>query len=206
MTTTLLDHADVRLHVLEPFPTEFDAMAAEDGVPPEIAAALQESFQNGVVEGRRQVEAETLSLVQALRAGAEQLRAAKASLHESVVSDVVQLSLSIAQQVVMAELKTQPEAIGSIVQKLLDAAEGRKVTEVRLNPSDAACLQRLPVGAALQQAEIAVTPSEEIKPGGCVLETGFGRLDARLETRLEEISAVLLGARRDDLQDMEESQ
>ena len=35
--------------------------------------------------------------------------------------------------------------------------------------------------------------SPEIKPGGVILETGFGKLDARLETRLDELTAALLG-------------
>jgi flagellar biosynthesis/type III secretory pathway protein FliH len=40
--------------------------------------------------------------------------------------------------------------------------------------------------------------SPEIKPGGVILETGFGKLDARLETRLDEMTAALLGNQKSE--------
>jgi len=114
------------------------------------------------------------------------------SLREAMKHDVLRLILAIARQVVMSELKSHPEAIGEIVRKLLDEAEGRKVFSVHLHPDDVKRIAASPLAHLLEEAEIAVHPSEEITPGGCILETAFGRLDARLETRIQELAGSLL--------------
>ena len=97
----------------------------------------------------------------------------------------------------MGEMKTNPGAVAEIVSALLAEAEGRKVFAVRLHPDDLERLKQSP-GAVerLEKAKIALQASPEIKPGGVILETGFGKLDARLETRLDEMTAALLGNQR----------
>jgi flagellar biosynthesis/type III secretory pathway protein FliH len=94
----------------------------------------------------------------------------------------------------MGEMKTNPGVVGEIVSALLSEAEGRKVFAVRLHPDDVERLKQSP-GAMerLEKAKIALHAAPEIKPGGVILETGFGKLDARLETRLDEMAAALLG-------------
>jgi flagellar biosynthesis/type III secretory pathway protein FliH len=100
----------------------------------------------------------------------------------------------------MGEMKTNPALVGEIVSALLDEAEGRKVFAVRLHPDDIERLKQSP-GAVerLEKAKIALQSSPEIKPGGVILETGFGKLDARLETRLDEMTAALLGNQKSEL-------
>lgn len=110
--------------------------------------------------------------------------------------DLLRLSLAIARQVVMAEMKTNPRALGKIVARLLDEAEDRKVVAVRLHPEDAERFNRSAAAETLANAGITVQSSPEVGPGGVILETGFGKLDARLETRLDEIAAALLGDSR----------
>jgi flagellar assembly protein FliH len=179
----------VRTHVLVPL--GLDA-AGEDA---ELRAACEAAFERGAAHGRREAE-------EGLRTAADALRSALAATEregretaERRRRELLQLSLVIARQVVMAELKTRPELIECVVVRLMEEAGERGVSALRLNPQDAALLKGSPAGAALEKSGIVLRAHDDIEPGGCVAETRFGLLDARVSTRLEELAAALTGER-----------
>jgi len=189
-------HADAQRHIFEPFaelPGDCAATGAQDQRDEELAA-----YRRGVEEGRRQAEQVVGDLIRALKEAARLLEAERRNALHALQHEALRLSLAIARKVVMAELKTNPDAISEIVRRLVSEAEGRRVTRILLHPDDAAHLSTSQVAEMLREADIRVEPSDEISPGGCAIETAFGRLDASLETRLEEIAAALLPPETDD--------
>ncbi len=187
-------------HVLEPFASSLDCSgegAGEGGGE----RVRQEAYQKGVQDGLRQAEQGKMFLAaNALARAVEQLQAEfSPAAAQKRRAEILELSLAIARRVVMSEMKTNPGLVGEIVSALLAEAEGRKVFAVRLHPDDIERLKQSP-GAVerLEKAKIALQSSPEIKPGGVILETGFGKLDARLETRLDEMTAALLGNQKSE--------
>jgi len=201
MTLSPICSAEVetRAHVLAPLPSEEcsqDGAASRDPATRDAASEnplRHEAYQKGAEDARRQAEQETLHAAEAFAKAAEQLRSLERGFAEQIQRDILRLSLAIARQVVMAEMKTNPDALGEVIARLLDDAEDRKVIAVRLHPEDAGRFNRSAAAQALGKAGITVQPSPDVGPGGVVLETGFGKLDARIETRLDEIAAALLG-------------
>lgn len=190
--SNVVEHeSEVRPHILEPF-LSFEEV--EDPAEAATSRLLQEAFERGAAEGRKAAEAELSSAVQAMAAGARELSAYRNAAQEQMERDVVMLSLAIARRVVMHEISTRPEVIVEIVRQLTEEAEDHKVSAVRLNPADLERVRASQAAATLQESGVALQPSEEVREGGCILETGFGRLDARMETRLEEITSALLGS------------
>jgi flagellar biosynthesis/type III secretory pathway protein FliH len=182
--------SEVRPHVLEPFlllTEDCDSDASES------ERLLQEMHERGRAEGRREAESALRTAAEALSASVHTLNSQVRSAREEMERDIVKLSLAVARRVVMHELATRPETILQIAHALLEEAEDRNVSAMRLNPADLERLRQSGASAALEQAGIALHGSEEIRAGGCVLETDFGRLDARVETRLDEIAGALLG-------------
>lgn len=187
--------SEVVCHVLEPLGSLLDFSGEEPGESGS-ERIRREAYQKGLEDGLRQAEqAKTLRAANALARAVEQLQAEFSPAAEQTRrAEILELSLAIARRVVMGEMKTNPGVIAEMVNGLLAEAEGRKVFAVRLHPDDLERLKQSP-GAVerLEKAKIALQASPEIKPGGVVLETGFGKLDARLETRLDEMTAALLG-------------
>jgi len=159
----------------------------------ELEQLQQQAYAAGMQAGKEESVTEFASLAQALVSAAQNFQSELASIRESMQHETIGLSMAIARQVVMRELSTQPDAIGDILRQLLGDAEGRNVLAVRLHPEDAARLAALPMAEILTQAEIQIRHDADLTPGGCIVETGFGKLDARVETRLAEMAAVLLG-------------
>jgi flagellar biosynthesis/type III secretory pathway protein FliH len=184
-------NSEVTAHVLEPFDCALDASDESAG-----EKMLHDAYQKGLADGLRQAEqGKTFQAADALACAVEQLQAEFSPAAEQARrAEILELSLAIARRVVMGEMKTNPGVVGEVVSALLSEAEGRKVFAVRLHPDDVERLKQSP-GAMerLEKAKIALHAAPEIKPGGVILETGFGKLDARLETRLDELAAVLLG-------------
>jgi len=194
---------DVRAHVFEPL-----AGARGGGTPgapgagetrsenAERTAVLreqEEAFARGMEAGKEAAQEELTRVAEVLAAAAAQFKREFTDLHERLKCQMLELSVAVARRVVMSELRTRPELIGEIVQRLMDEAEGRRILALCLHPEDAKRLADLPAGRALRQAEISVREDDSITPGGCEVETGFGRLDARVETRLAEVADGLLG-------------
>jgi flagellar biosynthesis/type III secretory pathway protein FliH len=192
--------SEVVCHVLEPLPASLDYSgegAGESG----REKIWREGYQKGLEDGLRQAEqGKTFQAANALARAVEELQAEFSPAAEQTRrTEILELSLAIARRVVMGEMKTNPGMVGEIVSALLAEAEGRRVFAVRLHPDDIERLKQSP-GAVerLEKAKIALQSSPEIKPGGVILETGFGKLDARLETRLDEMTAALLGNQKSE--------
>jgi flagellar biosynthesis/type III secretory pathway protein FliH len=192
--------SEVICHVLEPLPSSLDYPgegAGESG----SEKIGREAYQKGLEDGLRQAQqGKTLQAANALARAVEELRAQFSPAAEQTRrAEILQLSLAIARRVVMGEMKTNPAMVGELVSALLAEAEGRRVFAVRLHPDDLERLKQSP-GAVerIEKAKIALQASPEIKPGGVILETGFGKLDARLETRLDEMTAALLGNQKSE--------
>lgn len=199
MTTSRIYPADcdARDHVFESFSAVLlpgEQTTAEPATTRNtLDKAREEAFEKGVIAGTETAQQELTRVAEVLVAAAGELKIEYGNTCDRLKRQMLELSMAIARQVVMCELQTQPEVIGEIVNQILDNTENRKAIALRVHPDDAKRMAQLPAGHTLEQAEITIREDDAITPGGCIMETGFGKLDARVETRLTEIAASLLG-------------
>jgi len=107
----------------------------------------------------------------------------------------VKLSASIAQRVLRHELAQLPEVSVALIQEALQLAAGQPQIQLRLNPCDLEQLQTCgdeALGRLAGVGDARLVPDEAIAPGGCIVETRHGVIDARLETQLDRIASELL--------------
>lgn len=113
-----------------------------------------------------------------------------------VEQQLVNLSLSIARQLIRRELKTDPAQVIAIIREtvgLLPVAA--RDVRVHLHPEDAAVVrERLATPAADRAWTIIEDPV--MTRGGCRVTTDTAQIDARLETRIGTVISALLGDER----------
>ena len=107
----------------------------------------------------------------------------------------VSLAAAIAEKIVRHELSRQPGLSVAMIREALQLAAGQPHLKLHLHPQDLTLLQTcghdaLGQLAAVGQAEFI--GDESITPGGCVIETRHGVIDARLETQVSRITQELL--------------
>lgn len=106
---------------------------------------------------------------------------------------LIQLALDAAQKVV-AGMPITAEMIEAVVIEAVRQVEGTAEITVRLHPDDFKLL-RLHHSSVLtglpESGPLHFTSSSEVTRGGCLVQTRFGVIDARRETKLEQIQQTL---------------
>ncbi len=106
----------------------------------------------------------------------------------------VRLSVAIAEKLIRHRLTVQPELATKMIFEALQLAAGNAHIELRLNPRDLELLgdhgQQV-VRSLSSGSDVNLVPDDSIDPGGCLIETQDGRIDAQLDAMLERIASEL---------------
>jgi len=131
-------------------------------------------------------------LVQAMLSGFAQQRR---ELLVELQPYVVRIAVEVARRIVRRELSADPGLVTRTVESALEQMMSASEITVRVHPLDAQLLRSTisEIVTAPDQAEaIDILPDGAIEPGGCVVESDRGIVDARLRTQFEEMQARLL--------------
>ncbi len=157
--------------------------------PPDLEAIRRRSFAEGLAQGRdqgrREAASELESKLTAVESVVGSLFGYKRRLREEAEREVVDLAFAVARRVIRREISIDPTTAVGIVRACLDQCAESEVERILVSPQDFAVV-REQVGDAGE-----VVASDDVPAGGAVFETKQGRLDARIETQLEEIATGL---------------
>jgi flagellar assembly protein FliH len=165
--------------------------------------AYEEAFAQGREAGLAAARAESQKAVDQLKTQVAKLEKVLTTLdqplkemNEQVEQQLMTLALTIARQLVRRELKTDPAQVIAIIREtvsLLPAAA--RDVRVHLHPEDAAVVrERLAAPTADRAWTIIEDPV--MTRGGCKVTTDTALIDARVETRLNEVISAMLGDER----------
>jgi len=153
----------------------------------------QAAYQRGQLDGERAL---TRQLLQQQGETGELQNGVLQSLTRAIPQVVretenalIQLALDAAQKFV-AGLPITADMIESVVAEAVRQVEGSAEITVQLHPEDFKLL-RLHQSAVLtglpESGPLHFTGSSEVTRGGCLVQTRFGVIDARRETKLEQL-------------------
>tara|TARA_R110002072_G_scaffold302710_2_gene487850 strand:+ start:478044 stop:478736 length:693 start_codon:yes stop_codon:yes gene_type:complete len=109
--------------------------------------------------------------------------------------ELVDLSTGIAEKLIRRTFEATPEAMIRVVQEAVQLAVGKTSLELRLNPRDLEALGdrvRVAVRESARGIEVKLLGDDKVSPGGCIVVTEHGEIDAQIETLLTRISDELL--------------
>ena len=155
----------------------------------------QASFERGRVEGERSLSEQLMrqraELIQLQNGVLESLRQVVPQVKEDCQALLVNLALEVAKKLV-ADLPVSVEMVEAAVREALAHAEESPEFNVFLHPEDLTLLEQ--VNSSLKQIKggIHFHSSNEVTRGGCLVQTSFGVLDARRETKFESLKKSLL--------------
>ena len=115
-------------------------------------------------------------------------------LAKSWEETMLRLSIRVAEKIIGEEIRLRPEAIVGIVRQALKGARPGKRLTIQVNPAEA---QQVRDRADTLQghgfsSEIEIVAAASVPPGGCVIESELGIIDARLETQLKCLEDALV--------------
>ncbi|MFT4034772.1 MAG: FliH/SctL family protein [Patulibacter sp.] len=197
MTTFELPSLQPATPFVAPSPADEQAM---------LEARMQAGHAEGLALGRQQgadeARAELAGVIAAFERAAAELVARRDALCEVVEPAAISLALASAEQIVGAALAVNPELVLETTRGALRRLVDRDHLTILCNPDD---LERFREHAPALAEELGgigvleIQAERRIATGGVIVQTPDGDVDARLDTRLTRLGAVV----RDALQQLD---
>ncbi len=108
--------------------------------------------------------------------------------------EMVDLALKIAAKIIGRDLEREPVLIAEIAATAIEVARASKAMVLRVHPKDGALLREARpklmelIGRTI---ELSIRDDADIEPGGCVIQTEFGTIDAQIKTQFMMLRNVL---------------
>ncbi len=188
---------------------EARALGHKEGYAKGLEEGRQAGREQAFAEASAAFAAQQATLVEALNRALAEFDEKKRRFLLAARTDAVELALAIGRRVVK-RLADVPGETGAIAAE--NAAEALSLITpqsdavLRVNPADLATMEAFAQGlaeAVRERRHVRLMADASVPPGGCIVTTAEGRVDATLETQLDRIAELLVGprtesARRDE--------
>lgn len=157
--------------------------------------AKQDGFRQGHDEGYSAGESEIGRLVERLRKMVEALMLRREEILKETEQQIVELVILMTRKVVKIISETQKTAIMSNVLAALKKVKSRGNVILHVNLEDLK-LATANADEFIKRVEniqgITVVEDSTVEKGGCVVETDFGAVDARISSQLSELEEKIM--------------
>jgi flagellar assembly protein FliH len=158
----------------------------------------QEGYKDGKSKAIKEMDQTRRTILDEARVTLEQAQKEREEMLNEVEPQVLQLAVSIARKVICRELTSEPESIKEIVREALLRAKGTgelviKVHESFCEPLSNNLTKIIPSSEG--HRKYRVEADDTVEPGGCIVVTSAGYIDAQITSQLEKVEESLKQAR-----------
>ena len=160
----------------------------------ERADAADAGFKEGREAGYAEGEAEANRLIERLQTMLERARIRREEILAETEQQIVDLALLMARKVIKIISETQKEVVAANVTEALRKVKALGDIIIRVNLADLQ-LTTEHIDSFIHRMEgvkgIQVAEDSTVDPGGCIIETDFGEIDARISSQLAELESKI---------------
>ena len=164
-------------------------------VEAERQEVLTQGREEGRVEGYAEGKAEVDRLIERTQTVLERAQDKRGEIISETEREIIELVLLVSRKVVKVISDSQREIVVANVTEALKKVRDRGTIIIRVNLSDVKLVTdhtkefiKLLEGVKT----IQVQEDSSVDSGGCIIETDFGEIDARISSQLAEIEAKIL--------------
>jgi len=164
-------------------------------VEDEKKEALEKSREAGRAEGYAEGKAEVDRLIERTRTVLERAQDKRGEILSDTEREIIDLVLLMSRKVVKVISDSQREVVVSNVVQALRKVRDRGNITIRVNMADLKLTTEHTKDfiKMLEGAKsIQVVEDSSVDSGGCIIETDFGEIDARISSQLAELEAKIL--------------
>lgn len=160
--------------------------------------AYQEAYQLGLEEGRKEAFQKASRHIEEHMQSFDSLLLAIKELKKDMTSfneaHLIKLAFQMASRIAKTELKDNNEAMVQVLRDAVGLAQDEENISVHVSQTQFDFMEELKkeTGRDFEFIKkIRFQPNADITEGGCIVETNYGEVDARIEQRLEQLWSVL---------------
>ncbi|PKL25554.1 MAG: flagellar assembly protein FliH [Spirochaetae bacterium HGW-Spirochaetae-3] len=157
--------------------------------------AHKEGFDQGREEGFKEGKLEVERLIDRMHVVLDRAMDKRAEILEQTEAQVVELVLLIARKVVKTISENQKNVVLSNIAQALRKLKTRSDVIVRVNLADLQLTTEHAkdfIEAAENAKKLSIVEDSGVDRGGCIIETDFGEIDARIQSQLHELEEKIL--------------
>ncbi len=148
-------------------------------------AAVAEGRAEGERKGWEAAKEDVAAAIARLGEALEKVEASARAAAKPYASELVELALIVARELVGAEIGRDPAPLVQLIERCLDDVVGESAITIKLHPADRAAL--IAARPDLLRPDLRVIEDPTLARGGCLVESARRMVDARLEERLDNV-------------------
>lgn len=152
--------------------------------------SVQEGIEKGLKEGQDQVSETMHSALETLN---DAVKERKKIIKDSE-NELVRLALKIAEHVIRKEVTIDKEIVMNIIMEALGKMSERENIIIRVSKEDGEYVKKSKdkiSGIMDGVKSISIIEDSFMEPGGCVIETNLGYVDAKISTKISLIEQAI---------------
>ena len=160
-----------------------------------VGNAYKEGYDKGSEDGYKEGQSEVNRLIERLHIINEKTLDKRQENLDETEQQIVELVLLIARKVVKVISETQRNVVMQNVLQSLRRVKGRGDVTIRVNLADVGLTSEHTkefMDAVESIKSITVAEDSSVEKGGCIIETDFGAIDARISSQLNELEQKIL--------------
>lgn len=150
----------------------------------------EEARESGRREGRDEASSRIEEALSTLNEAVKERK----KIIKDAEGEILRLSLKVAEQIIRSEVSLHRDVCLNIVSEAIARVSDREQIIIRVNREDAEYLKSYKdrLSSLLDGVKsFSIIEDANIEPGGCVIETLLGYIDARIPTKLKSIEEAI---------------
>jgi flagellar assembly protein FliH len=151
-------------------------------------------FEAGFNKGKEAASEEFNPVLKTTKHLVEELSEFRREMYDKVEREMVEMVIAITKKVIHFDFSTRKDAVKDMIQLAVHSVLDRESMVIKIHPTDKKYAESFLPELNHMYSEIkniTCVAHSGIERGGCVIETNFGVIDARIEKLEEQIDRIL---------------
>jgi flagellar assembly protein FliH len=155
--------------------------------------ARTEGRESGYREGLANAEREMEEMLATMRGLIDMARVERHKIIEGAEGEIVKLAMGVAERILHKAAEVDRDVVVAVAKAAIAQLVDRESVTVRVNPIDLERMKqhRDSMLALGETRHMRVIEDQRVDPGGVIVETDAGSLDAKISTQFEEAKRVM---------------
>jgi flagellar assembly protein FliH len=163
----------------------------QESLEEKLARVEKEAYEKGFMQGQKDGLALEQKQLEEQKHQMESLFTSLGRLKEMIYreseGELLKLSLLLAKKIIKEEVRTDPKMIERTLRSAMTNLVDKSRMKVSVNPEDGEEIRNLipELTAKLPGGRFTIVEDNTIQRGGCILETGFGKVNATIDDQCQ---------------------
>ena len=154
----------------------------------------EEGYRDGLKKGEDDAQEKFADLYHAFESHNRELSGFRRKMYGKVEREMIEMVVALSKKIIYHELATREDSIQQMIRLAVDSVLDKESMTIKIHPDDKGYAEsfRPELHQLFDEIKnITFEASPALDRGGCIIETNFGTIDARLEHLSQQIDKIL---------------